>query len=259
MVVLCDCVCPSAPSLIEFGSFRFECKCTTASCAAMPPKKRAQSSTTVANSRAAKASRRVSAVAPQRASDGAARGQTVASQDVALALAGALGKSAADMPAIRKTVLANEQVASVFDAIAAFKGRSCKPKVEYKRLTGRFPEVVASCYHFQFAGQGQRETPVANAKTLVEIILVLPGEQAAKVREQVSRVFVDFLGGNVALVKEMLLNRQMQERLQRENPEHWARFFGEHVRRLCQRLRIPMAARWPCESWRPCCRSSWRT
>ena len=50
---------------------------------------------------------------------------------------------------------------------------------------GPGPEVVALCYHFQFSGQGQRETPVANAKTLVQIILLLPGEQAAKVRTEV--------------------------------------------------------------------------
>ena len=53
--------------------------------------------------------------------------------------------------------------------------------VEYKRLDEHSPEVVASCYHFQFAGQGQRKTPVADAKTLVQISLLLPGEQAAKV------------------------------------------------------------------------------
>ena len=36
--------------------------------------------------------------------------------------------------------------------------------------------------------------------------------------------------GDAALVEEILQNRQMQELLQRENPEHWARFFGEHHR-----------------------------
>ena len=80
------------------------------------------------------------------------------------------------MPPMRKVTLGGEQAASVYDAIAAVKGRSCNPKVEYKRLAEHYPEVVASCYHFQFAGQGQRKTPVADAKTLVQIILLLLGE-----------------------------------------------------------------------------------
>jgi len=165
----------------------------------------------------------------RQAVEGAA-GQTVASQDVVVALAGALDKSAAAMPPIRKVVLEGEQVASVYDAVVALAGCAAKNAVVvFKRLAERYPEVTTTCSNFKFAGQGQRETPVANAKTLVQIILLLPGEVAAKVRTQASRVFVDFLGGNAALVEEILQNRQMQELLQRENPEHWARFFGEHV------------------------------
>ncbi len=158
-----------------------------------------------------------------------ATGQIVASQDVVVALACALDKSTAAMPPIRKVILEGEQVASVFDAMKAFRGPSCNPYEECRRLSERYPEVLTNCENFKFSGKGQRETPVADAKTLVQIILLLPGEQAAKVRMEASRVFVGFLGGNVALVDEILENRQMQELLQRENPEHWARFFGEHV------------------------------
>ena len=51
-------------------------------------------------------------------------GQTIASQDVVAALAGALGECVAAMPPIRKAMLEGERVASVFDAIKAFRGRS---------------------------------------------------------------------------------------------------------------------------------------
>ena len=105
-----------------------------------------------------------------------------------------------------------------------FKGRSCNPKEEYKRLADRYPEVATTCDYFQFAVQGQRKTPVANAKTLVQIILLLPGEQAARMRTEASRVFVAFLVGSRALVEKVLKNRRMQEQLKRENPEHWARY-----------------------------------
>ncbi len=63
--------------------------------------------------------------------------------------------------------LEGERVASVFDAIKAFRGRSCNPREEYKRLAERYPEVATTCDNLQFSGAGQRETPVANAKTLV--------------------------------------------------------------------------------------------
>ncbi len=78
-------------------------------------------------------------------------------------------------------------------------------------------------------GRRNKETPVADATTVVKIILLLPGEQAAKVREHVSEVFVRFLGGDASLVREVLQNREMQELLRRDAPEHWARFFGEAV------------------------------
>jgi len=42
-----------------------------------------------------------------------------------------------------------------------------------KRLAERYPEVTTKCGNFKFAGQGARETPVASAKTLVQIILLL--------------------------------------------------------------------------------------
>ena len=42
-------------------------------------------------------------------------------------------------------------------------------------LAERHPEVAADCRYFKFAGRRQRQTPVADAKTLVHIILLLPG------------------------------------------------------------------------------------
>ena len=55
-------------------------------------------------------------------------------------------------------------------------GRCALGLPSYPSRNWEVPEVVASCYHFQFAGQGQRKTPVADAKTLVQIILLLLGE-----------------------------------------------------------------------------------
>jgi len=81
-----------------------------------------------------------------------ATGQTVASQDVVVALACALDKSTAAMPLIRKVILEGEQVASVFDAMKAFRGPSCTPYEECRRLSERYPEVLTNCENFKFAG-----------------------------------------------------------------------------------------------------------
>ena len=110
------------------------------------------------------------------------------------------------MPPVRKTTHAGEQVASVYDAIQAIKGISkSNARKELLRLAERYPEVAPTWSYFKFDGAGQRGKPVADAKTLVQVILLVPGEQAAKVRTETSRVFVDFLGGNVALVEEILV------------------------------------------------------
>ncbi len=42
---------------------------------------------------------------------------------------------------------------------------------------------------------------MADARNIVKIILLLLGEQAAKVRLEASRVFVGFLGGNLAAAR----------------------------------------------------------
>ena len=49
-----------------------------------------------------------------------------------------------------------------------------------------FPDVSTSCANFKFSGRGQRETPVAGARTIVEILMVLPGRAAAQVRPGLS-------------------------------------------------------------------------
>ena len=107
--------------------------------------------------------------------------QIVASQDVMQALACALGKNIAEMAPLRKTTgERNEQVAAIYDAIRTLKGCNANAALkEFSRLCEHYPEVAANCRYLKFAGAGQRETPVADAKTLVQIILLLPGELPA--------------------------------------------------------------------------------
>ena len=70
---------------------------------------------------------------------------------------------------------------------------------------------------------------MADAQNIIKIILLLPGEQAARIRTKASEVFVRFLGGDATLVQDVMRNRELQHVLRQRDPDHWARLFGEHV------------------------------
>ena len=97
----------------------------------------------------------------------------------------------------------------------------------------RFGDGCAICTPIRFRDSigrlSRNKTPVADAQNIVKIILLLPGEQAARVRAQVSEVFVRFPGGDVTLVQDVMRNRELQDTLRDKDPDHWARLFGEHV------------------------------
>ena len=50
----------------------------------------------------------------------------------------------------------------------------------FKRLQHDHPEVTANSSDFKFRGRGQRDTPVTDVRGIVEIIMLLPGQQAAR-------------------------------------------------------------------------------
>lgn len=133
--------------------------------------------------------------------------QAAAPPDVLQELGRVLGANGRAMPAIRKVHLADGVFVSVYDVILAIKGCSCEDAAkEFKRLRERYPEDRwAACPAVSFRdSRGRtdpnRKTPVADALDIIKIVLLLPGELAARVRTQASEVFVRFLGGAVARV-----------------------------------------------------------
>ena len=93
-------------------------------------------------------------------------------------------------------------------------------------MSQSFPEVSQSVTNFKFSGQGQRPTPVADARTMVEIVMVLPGRAASQVRKAAADVMVRYLGGDPSLVEEIAANRLRQEDMGEDEP---ARLFGQTV------------------------------
>jgi hypothetical protein len=127
---------------------------------------------------------------------------------------------------IRKTAEDPPRV-SVLDTIALITGHT--PTVcshTLKNVKQAYPEVGPEISNFKFSGQGQRETPVAAARGIVELILVLPGRAAGQVRKAAADVMVRYLGGDPNLVEEIAANRLTQEQLDEDNP---ARIFGQTV------------------------------
>jgi hypothetical protein len=96
----------------------------------------------------------------------------------------------------------------------------------FARLEHQYPEVSSICGNFKFNGRGQKETPVADAKSIVQIIMHLPSRQAAAYKVNIASTFARYLGGDVSLANEVLQNQRIQESLP---PDHPARFFAQSV------------------------------
>ena len=91
--------------------------------------------------------------------------------------------SEATVRQIRKTAEDPPRV-SVLDAIALITGHSptvCSHTLQ--RLKEVYPEVGSDLANFKFSGRGQRDTPVTDARGIVEIIMRLPGRAAARARK----------------------------------------------------------------------------
>ena len=91
---------------------------------------------------------------------------------------------------IRKTNDTPARV-SVVDTIAVITGKNANHSAEAMRdLGNRYPEVNGGIVHLKFPGRGQRNTPVADARGIVEVIMLLPGAQAARIRRQAAELLV---------------------------------------------------------------------
>jgi hypothetical protein len=93
---------------------------------------------------------------------------------------------------IRSTPLGVEQDTyySIFDLTKRVTAKN-NPRQYWKLIKEGYPEVVKDLYNFQFAGRGQRKTPVATLEKSIEIIFLLPGEIAAKLRRLGAKAIAD--------------------------------------------------------------------
>ena len=92
------------------------------------------------------------------------------------------------------------------------RGQRDTPVADVRGIV-EYPEVGTNCSHLKFPGRGQRDTPVVDVRGIVEIVMLLPGRHAARVRRQAVELLCRYLGGDLALVDKVYRNRGFQEQL----------------------------------------------
>lgn len=92
---------------------------------------------------------------------------------------------------------------SVYDGIGFITGHK-NPRQVWNDVIAKVSEVVQKTDNFQFEGKGQRPTPVATLQVFLEILVLLPGQVSATIRERAIRTLVRAMNGDPTLVEEIL-------------------------------------------------------
>ena len=86
---------------------------------------------------------------------------------------------------------------SIVDVAALITGKDKNQAAEdFRRLTTRCPDAKTKCFDVKFRDsrgrRGQKETPVTDARGIVEIIMLLPCQQVARVRRKAAELLSRF-------------------------------------------------------------------
>ena len=147
--------------------------------------------------------------------------------EVSRQLAELLGKSEEELQRIRQTP---DCKTSLIDTVMTLSGLdACQCARTLRDLFDRFPELRCKISQYKFPGRGQRDTPVADLATVYEILMVLPGRNAARIRSQAARLMVRYLGGDLTLIQDVERLHHVQQRMAEEDPTNPHRVFGAAV------------------------------
>ena len=92
--------------------------------------------------------------------------------DVPTQLAALLGREVVN---IRKTSETPPRI-SVIDVVEAITGQvKSNAGKTLERVKESHPEVYPNLINYRFPGRGQRDTPIADVRGIVEIVMLLPG------------------------------------------------------------------------------------
>lgn len=98
----------------------------------------------------------------------------------------------ADFGSIRVTEDGRISVFDLINVCAEYKDRNSQYKV-WVKLGGDFPDLLAKTTAYKFKGRAQKETPVCDRETALQIIGLLPGRAGRKYREAASKLVNAYL------------------------------------------------------------------
>jgi hypothetical protein len=87
--------------------------------------------------------------------------------------------------------ITDDKRVSVLDLITANGYK--KPKDAWAKLQNDHPKLSSKMDHFQFKGQGQRLTPVAKKEVVLQLLMVLHGDNADQFREWAATELIERL------------------------------------------------------------------
>ena len=132
--------------------------------------------------------------------------------DIRAQLATLLGKPWDSIGQVRKTGETPPRI-SVIDVAVLITGKDANNAArDVAFVKDRHPEVIQKLNDFRFPGQGQRKTAVTCAQGVVELVLLLPGRMAGRVRAEAARLFARFLGGDLSLIEQICQARGRRRR-----------------------------------------------
>ena len=143
--------------------------------------------------------------------------------DIKTQLANILGRPLARIGQIRKTDETPPRI-SVIDVVIVITGKNARNAArDVGFLKERYPDVTQKLSDVKLVDslgrRGQRSTPVTCATGIIEIVLLLPGRVAARVRRQTAELLCRYLAGDLSLVDEICRFRGIQEELAVQAPE----------------------------------------
>ena len=147
-------------------------------------------------------------------------------EDIQTKLSELLGR---EVKQVRRTDEVPPRISIIDVAIAVMGKTQHDAAQDFRRLSDQYPEVGTNCSLYKFKGRRQRDTPVTSVKGIVEIIMLFPGRQAARVRRLAAELLCRWLGGDLAIIDEVCALRGFQEELAVRAPEDPRRLFGEAV------------------------------
>jgi hypothetical protein len=139
-----------------------------------------------------------------------------------------------------------EKMPSLVDVGVILTGKTARHVArDLQVIMDKHPDLTQKVGQVSFGGRGgNRDSLVPkDLATLIEIIFLLPGRSAAKVRQSAAQIFVRYLGGDLSLIHEVERMNHVQTFLRENDPEHPLRAFGEYAEQRRAEEAIPEAQR----------------